>query len=417
LTDYTKLIEKVARQLHDGTLKPSDLNSDLLTTILNDVRGAVADGYGKEFNNYTKSPEKKIHLNQNLYRFSAAKTYQELAKINLARQNNPNFSDFKKEALKVNKEYNIQYLQTEFDTANRSGAMAEKWNKIQSQKHLYPNLTYKTANDNHVREEHRNLQNITKPVDDSFWDKWYPPNGWHCRCYVTQTDGETTPGTPEGNPTPGFHGNVGKNNMVFNENEHPYFVFPAEDVTKIQSNFEYMKLSEPDYTVVHSKNKASLQISTWADPSDLEVNINRATILVNELGVSIKIRPHVRIDKFKNPELLIDGVVGDLAVRKSDDLRKFVSNTFDTKLGKKGQLRETTKCFIVFDFENATFDNQQISEVSRQLWSKFGAYKKVNELYLINDNKAVKIDRETIKEGFNSFKTKVEVIKNSKSKA
>jgi SPP1 gp7 family putative phage head morphogenesis protein len=340
------LIEKVAKQLHEGTLKPADLNSDLLTTILSDVRGAFNDGYGKEFSNYAESPAKKLSLNKNLYRFSAAKTYQELAKINLARQNNPNFADFKKEALKVNQEYNVQYLQTEFNTANRSGAMAQKWTKIQAQKDLYPNLTYKTVKDNRVREEHKNLQDITKPVDDPFWDKWYPPNGWHCRCYVTQTDGEVTPGTPEGNPTPGFHGNVGKSDMVFNENEHPYFVFPAEDVEKILNSFENMKIAEPDYQLFHTNKKAKLEVSIWADTTDQEKNISSAVKIIDKLEISVKIRPHVIIDDFKNPEYLIEGKIGD---RKEQSGKGVSSNLASAK---------AQKCkIIVFDItEKYPFD-------------------------------------------------------------
>ena len=385
------MIEKVAKQLHEGTLKPSDLNSDLLTTILSDVRGAFADGYGKDFSNYTESPAKKISINQNLYRFSAAKTYQELAKINLARQNNANFADFKKEALKVNEEYNIQYLQTEFNTANRSGAMAEKWQKIEKQKDLYPNLTYKTVKDNRVREEHKNLQDITKPVDDPFWDKWYPPNGWHCRCYVTQTDAEPTPGTPEGNPTPGFHGNVGKSDMVFNENEHPYFVFPAEDVKKIKTSFEDMKLSTPDYNVVHTNKKATLEISTWADPNDIELNHKYAKILVDELKLSIKILPHSEIDGIKNPELEINGLKSEL---KNIEKVGGIKTSFET--AKKQMGYGQNHYSIVFNLDNVK--KLKLEDITKQLSNKFNATrgKNIDHVYFIKNGKAVDLTRNKI---------------------
>lgn len=382
MTNYTKLIEKIAKELHDGTLKPSDLNSDLLTAILNDVRGAVADGYGKDFNNYAKSPEKKIHLNQNLYRFSAAKTYQELAKINLARQNNPNFADFKKEALKINQQYNVQYLQTEFNTANRSGAMAEKWEKIQKQKSLYPNLTYKTVKDNRVREEHRNLQDVTKPVDDPFWDKWYPPNGWHCRCYVTQTDGEVTPGEFKGNPTPGFHGNVGKSDMIFNENEHPYFVFPAEDAKNIKASFETMKIAEPDYNVVHSSKKAKLEVSTWADTKDLEANIKSAKLIVDKLDTDVKIRPHSEIVGVKNPEYLVYGKIGD---RKAQLGKGVTSNLASAK---------AQKCkVVVFDIQKEyPYDSNRLKNNIKGIIKQFYNKKTFETIIIVNGDAVERIE-------------------------
>lgn len=366
------------------------MNGDLLTTILSDVRGAVADGYGKDFTNYAKSPEKKINLNQNLYRFSAAKTYQELAKINLARQNNPNFADFKKEALKINQQYNVQFLQTEFNTANRSGVMAEKWTKIQEQKSLYPNLTYKTVKDKRVRDEHKDLQDVTKPVDDPFWDKWYPPNGWHCRCYVTQTDGEVTPGEFKGNPTSGFHGNVGKSDMIFNENEHPYFVFPAEDAKKIKASFETMKIAEPDYQTVFETKKAKLEVSTWADPNDLEANIKSAKIIVDKLGVNVKIRNHTEVEGIKNPEYEIYGLKSDLKViDKIGGVKNGIDNMY-----KKMKLNKN-HFSVVFNLDNVDI---KLKEITDQLQSKFNVNRgtRIDQVFFIKNGKAVELTRDNI---------------------
>jgi SPP1 gp7 family putative phage head morphogenesis protein len=44
--------------------------------------------------------------------------------------------------------------------------------------------TYRTVGDNRVREEHVKLEGVTLPKDDPFWKKYYPPNGWSCRCTV-----------------------------------------------------------------------------------------------------------------------------------------------------------------------------------------------------------------------------------------
>lgn len=37
-----------------------------------------------------------------------------------------------------------------------------------------------------MREEHAILDGITLPFDDKFWDEFFPPNGWNCRCEAIQ---------------------------------------------------------------------------------------------------------------------------------------------------------------------------------------------------------------------------------------
>jgi len=369
------------------------LNSDLLTTILGDVKGALADGYGKSFVDYTTNAKSKLQLNQNLYRFSGAKTYQELAKMNYFLDKNKSFADFKKEALKVNELYNVQYLKQEYGVANRSGAMAEKWQKYQTQKYLYPNLTYKTVRDNQVRPEHQSQHDVTKPIDDPYWDKWYPPNGWGpCRCYTVQSDGEVTKGTPEGNPTPGFHGNVGKSNMAFNEEEHPYFIFPAADAKKIKASFENMKLAEPDYNLVHTNKKATLEVSTWADPYDIESNHKYAKILVDELGISVKIKPHSEFIKDrKNPEYEINGLNSDL---KNIESIKGITNSFDN--AKKQMGIGKNHYSIVFSLDN--IKKLKLEDITRQLSNKFSPTrgKQIDRVFFIRNGKAVELTRDNI---------------------
>lgn len=363
-----------------------------MTTILGDLKGSMKTGYGDSFVDYTANAKSKLQLKQNLYRFSGAKTYQEIAKMNYFLGNNKAFPDFKKEALKVNQEYNVQYLENEFVTANRSGAMAEKWQKINDQKVLYPNLKYKTVKDNRVREEHRQLHDVIKPIDDAFWDKWYPPNGWRCRCYVTQTDEPATPGTATGEPTPGFHGHVGKSNMTFNEEEHPYFIFPAADAKKIKASFENLKLAEPDYNLVHTNKKAKLEVSTWADPYDIEVNHKYAKILVDELGISVKIKAHSEFIKDrKNPEYEINGLNSDL---KSIQSVKGITNGFDAAKIQMGIGKNHYS--VVFNLDN--LKKVKLADITKQLSNKFSATrgKNIDRVFFIRNGKAVELTRDNI---------------------
>lgn len=44
--------------------------------------------------------------------------------------------------------------------------------------------TYYTVGDARVREEHAEMEGVTRPKDDPIWDEWWPPNGWNCRCQL-----------------------------------------------------------------------------------------------------------------------------------------------------------------------------------------------------------------------------------------
>ena len=73
--------------------------------------------------------------------------------------------------------------------------MAAKWESFSEDGDRY-NLQYRTAGDGKVRPEHAALNGVTLPPSDSFWETYYPPNGWNCRCTVVQVRKSKYPETP-----------------------------------------------------------------------------------------------------------------------------------------------------------------------------------------------------------------------------
>ena len=47
-----------------------------------------------------------------------------------------------------------------------------------------------------MRPEHAALNGMTLPPTDEFWESYYPPNGWRCRCTVVQVRKKKYPATP-----------------------------------------------------------------------------------------------------------------------------------------------------------------------------------------------------------------------------
>lgn len=97
------------------------------------------------------------------------------------------FERFLNDVQNVNEKYNRQYLKAEYNFAMSSADMAAKWQAwwTDEDRDRYL-LQYRTIGDKRVRESHRLMHNITLPITSQFWDWYFPPNGWNCRCTVTR---------------------------------------------------------------------------------------------------------------------------------------------------------------------------------------------------------------------------------------
>jgi len=187
------------------------------------------------------------HLKNNLFVFSAAKTftqYQVLSELLTDEKGKQkSWQSFKDDALEVHKNYNIDYLKTEYITAGRSAKIASKWQRFEDQKDLF-DLQFQTSEDNKVRKSHSKLNGIVKPVDDDFWNTYTPPLSWRCRCTIRQvakgtpiTDHSKLKGLEK--PTQQFRFNPGKHKLIFSE-DHPYIeLFNKNSKRELQAVQDY----------------------------------------------------------------------------------------------------------------------------------------------------------------------------------
>ena len=138
------------------------------------------------------------------------------------------FDDFQREVDKLNVKYNHTWLRTEYNQAVASSQNAARWTDYGKRAEKNPFLQYQAVMDENTRAEHAALNGVVKRYDDEFWDKYYPPNGWGCRCEVIQLPGKNHKETPAAdikycNVPAAFKVNVGKTGKIFSE-EHPYFM-------------------------------------------------------------------------------------------------------------------------------------------------------------------------------------------------
>jgi SPP1 gp7 family putative phage head morphogenesis protein len=238
-SDYERVINGIIY----GNITTSSLDFETYNKIAEALTAALYTGFGSTLDELQYSSEAYSLLNdmrRNVYYFSGAKTYQQTREISeqfkqlfSGKGEIKTLSDFKKGALEILKTYNVNYLTTEYNFAISQGLSANRWQQIESEKHLYGCLKYVTVGDGRVRPEHAALDGIVRPVGDSFWKKFYPPNGWNCRCTVMQVDCGDTPPTDISkleveNVPEIFRMNAGLDRIVYSK-KHPYFKVADKD--------------------------------------------------------------------------------------------------------------------------------------------------------------------------------------------
>lgn len=162
---------------------------------------------------------------------------------------------------------------------------------------------------------------------------------------------------------------------------------------------ELQKLNAPYREIYKAKNGASVSVNPYADRKDLQENITTAKVIADELGVSVKIRPHLdsNIVKVKNPEYEINGIVGDRATFEGTNLRSFIENTFKNKYKEgSGQLAGFYKSSLVLDIGKNTFSEKELIGFGAKINSKMINRIGVKHIYIVKEGKAIDIKREDL---------------------
>lgn len=256
--DMDALLEKAIKLVYKD--KAAEMLPQLGQAVAAQLSGGVQKGYGNgPLQVEWESPDWKMiqHLQKNVYEFSFAKSHEQLKALTLAMFDKETgkiipFKEFKEVATRINNEMAVRHLKVEYETAIAGGQMASRWTQFEQDKEQFPNLTYQTVGDGRVRESHKVLHNITRPMDDAFWKSYYPPNGWGCRCDVIQAVGRavTAPEriqTPTDVP-PMFQTNLAERGLAFPKG-HPFFKHLPESVKEAangQNPFLYEKAYDAD---------------------------------------------------------------------------------------------------------------------------------------------------------------------------
>ena len=262
--DLQKAFNKAARWIFKqkkSEIQPDDLNDQAVQPLLNSINSILQDGFNKGIEHRVPYIMKR-DLRENIYVFSGAKTYAELKELSGMLLDGDGkikpFYKFWQEVQSINTDYNKSYLEAEYIFATQSAQMASKWNEFEADGDRY-NLQYRTANDDRVRDSHRLLHDITLPPSDPFWEKYFPPNGWRCRCTAVQVRKTKYTESDSGQSVQlGSEATNGKNNIFrFNPGKQ-HVIFPE--------HHPYLKnLNKPEKEIIKKKAQDANQVLTKDD--------------------------------------------------------------------------------------------------------------------------------------------------------
>lgn len=221
--DVNKLFNEALKEIYGGS---DELVNENLFTITN---SSLQQGINLEFSEPEFGKKNEAFINefrQNTAVFAAFKNHQQTQEIvDLLTDENGNlrsFAQFKKLALKISKDYNVNWLQTEYNTAVRSARSAANYRKYLETEKMYPNLEYMQTTASHPRASHLEYVGTVLPIRHPWWNKHMPPSDWNCACSVRPTDADVTPVPGEEFVSPVFSNNPGKTAEFVNLEEHPY---------------------------------------------------------------------------------------------------------------------------------------------------------------------------------------------------
>lgn len=191
LSIFNKVMERLHKLASDNKLPKDDKlvqeAEELVKATFNKLDTAFKQGL--KLAKYEPDKLFIARLSNGLWEFSGFKTKAQLLEAKELLLDDKGelkaWNKFRDDILDIHESYNVNYLRAEYDHVISASQAAATWKQHEENADIVY-LQYRTAGDERVRQSHKGLDKITLPVDDTFWDKFYPPNGWGCRCYVKE---------------------------------------------------------------------------------------------------------------------------------------------------------------------------------------------------------------------------------------
>lgn len=224
-----KVVEKALRRIYAEDFDPAnEIETNLFNHTLDALNEATKKGFGKiTYDHPDYEFLQEIKYNNAV--FAAFKTHRQqndlFAQLTDGDGVPKPFARFKKDVEPIIGNYNINWLQTEYNTAMIRARIAVQWKQFEREKHIYPNLKWLPSMAAVPRETHKPFYNRVWALNDPFWKSHRPGDAWGCKCSLTSTDEPVTDRQISTKDMPaaesGLENNPADDGCLFSET-HPY---------------------------------------------------------------------------------------------------------------------------------------------------------------------------------------------------
>lgn len=404
--------------MEEGASLRIDILAEKEITDFIDTHSKILDN---SFSDVEMSDIMREQLQQSNWIFSGIKTFHELNEafpslLDEYGHKKP-FDQFFTDVQKIDKTYNKNYLRAEYDFAHTSAQMASRWEEFQQNGDTYY-LQYRTASDDKVRPEHAAMHGITLPPSDPFWDNYFPPNGWGCRCTVVEVLKKGNEQTPykeamdrgkvatQKDRRGMFKFNPGKLGKTF-PNYNPYTISKCKNCDKNLSLAKsnelclaciFLKTEVCGYVEVPTERGYVRQHRSQSPDEKLE-NRNIATYLANKYGYKIDLLPKVDDKPGRKNADSFNHTLGYPQEYKVN--AKGTYNSIDMALKDGGKQASS----IVLQVGG----NINFTDLSRAIHSRVARSGRIKEITVICNGKDIQLKREQMVR--NGFKIQMEDLK------
>ena len=236
--------------IFSGEVTEYEIPESLYLSIAEYLRKGLYHGFGGSLEDFEGSKDLELltELRENVYMFSAAKSFSEIKELRSMliddEGNLRDKKDFLFHAEQVAEVYDDAWARTEYHTAVFQSKEAVMWNSFEREKDIFPNLIYQTVGD--ACAICQPLDGLIAPVGDAVWNEIAPTNHFNCECVLLQEDQEKdiTPKEEKeaiyndvtSDMSDVFKMNAGKDRYIFSP-EHPYFDVAKKDKDFAKENF------------------------------------------------------------------------------------------------------------------------------------------------------------------------------------
>lgn len=325
------MVERALRRVYSENFDPKgEIEENLFSHTWKTLNKATDEGFGKiEFGHPDFEFLQEIKYNNAV--FAAFKTHRQqndlFAQLTDKEGVPKSFAQFKKDTAPIIGQYNVNWLQTEYNTAIIRARGAVQWKQFEREKHIYPNLKWLPSMAAIPREEHKPFYNRVWAQTDPFWKSHRPGDKWGCKCGLTSTNEPVTdsviPKTDMPEPSPGLDNNPAEDGKLFSDT-HPYVQQATHGAKKTVQKFITKNVAQPEtYTSKNYKSGGELQLPNHGKQNKQEERKNKKAYeeLAEKHGERYRLLPVDDSSGKKNPDAfnLKTGKYSDVKVPTSDN--------------------------------------------------------------------------------------------------